>query len=64
MAEFKNLETGSVGLVRGTEDGRITQIGLSPEQSKLLQMFLVSIAGGKPLIQMPEEYDLVLKNDK
>jgi hypothetical protein len=63
MATFKNSEIGEITLIQGTENGRIIQIGLSTEQHKLLQMFLAEISKDSPLIQMGEEYDLVLKSE-
>jgi hypothetical protein len=63
MATFKNSEIGEITLIQGTESGRIIQIGLSTEQHKLLQMFLAEISKESPLIQMGEEYDLVLKSE-
>jgi hypothetical protein len=63
MATFKNSEIGEITLIQGTENGRIIQIGLSTEQHKLLQMFLAEISKESPLIQMGEEYDLVLKSE-
>jgi len=61
MAQFERLSIGRVGLVQETEDGRIRQIGLTEEQSKMLQVLVASISQGDPLVQMGEEYDLVLK---
>lgn len=61
MAEFERLEIGKIALVQETEDGRIRQIGLTEEQSNTLQLLLASISRGRPLVQMGEEYDLVLK---
>ena len=62
MAQFERLEIGAVGLVQETEDGRIRQIGLTEEQSRMLQILVASISNGDPLILMGEEYDLKLKN--
>jgi hypothetical protein len=62
MAQFERLSIGRVGLVQETEDGRIRQIGLTEEQSKMLQVLVASISQGEPLVQMGEEYDLVLKH--
>lgn len=63
MAQFERLEIGQVSLVQETEDGRIRQIGLTEEQSKMLQILVASISQGSPLVQMGEEYDLVLKSE-
>jgi len=62
MAQFERLSIGRVGLVQETEDGRIRQIDLTEEQSKMLQVLVASISQGEPLVQMGEEYDLVLKH--
>ena len=63
MAKFKRLNIGAIGLVQETEDGRIRQIGLTEEQSKMLQVLVASISNGSPLVQMGEDYDLVLKSE-
>jgi len=61
MTTFKTADVGTIALIQQTEEGRILQIGLTLEQSKLLQIFLASLSQESKLIQMPEEYDLVLK---
>jgi len=63
MAKFERLNIGELGLVQETEDGRIRQIGLTEEQSKQLQFYVALISQGRPLVQMGEEYDLVLKSE-
>ena len=60
--KFERLDIGAVGLVQETEDGRIRQIGLTKAQSKMLQVLVASMSNGSPLLQMGEEYDLVLAN--
>ena len=62
MQNFNELEVGSIGLIQQQENGRIIQIGLTIEQSKLLQIFLAQLSKESKLIQMPKEYDLVFKN--
>lgn len=62
MAKFKQLETGAIALIQQLEDGRIVQIGLTEQQSTMLQLFLSGISKESKLIRMPEEYDLVLKS--
>ena len=64
MAQFERLEIGQVSLVQETEDGRIRQIGLTPEQSKTLQFYVALISQNAPLIQMGDEYDLILKSER
>jgi len=60
--DFKNLEIGKIGLIQQQENGRILQIGLTEEQSKLLHIFLGGISQKSSLVQMSEDYDLVLKS--
>jgi len=62
MATFKNVDVGTIALIQQTEDGRILQIGLTVAQSNMLQFFLAKLSQESKLIQMPEEYDLVLKS--
>lgn len=62
MATFETVEVGTIALIQQTEDGRILQIGLTPNQSEMLQSFLAVISKESKLLQMPEEYDLVLKS--
>jgi hypothetical protein len=61
MAKFERSEIGTICLVQETEDGRIIQIGLTPNQNKMLQMFLASISKDSPLVKMSEDFDVVLK---
>jgi len=62
MNKFETVEVGTIALIQQTEDGRILQIGITPEQSNILQFFLAKLSEESKLIQMPEEYDLVLKS--
>jgi len=62
MAKFKELEAGVIGLIMQQKDGRITQIGLTVEQSNQLQIFLAILSKDQKLIFMPSEYDLILKS--
>ena len=63
MGQFERLKIGKLALVQETEDGRIRQIGLTEEQSKELQFYCALISKNNPMVQMGEEYDLVLKNE-
>lgn len=63
MAKIERLDIGNLGLVQETDGGRIRQIGLTEEQSKTLQILVASLSEGNPLVQMGEEYDLILKKD-
>jgi len=62
MSKFTELEVGAIALIQQQENGRILQIGLTIEQSKMLQMFLATLSQESKLIQMPDDYDLVLKS--
>lgn len=62
MATFETVDVGTIALIQQTEEGRILQIGLTPVQSNMLQFFLAKLSEESKLIQMPEEYDLVLKS--
>ena len=62
--KFSRLEIGKVGLIQETEDGRIIQIGVTPEQSEHLQSFLALISQQSPLVQMGDDYELVMKNEQ
>jgi hypothetical protein len=61
MANTKDLEEGEIGLVMIT-DGRVAQIGLTPEQSIGVRFMLGALSQDKPLVIMGEEYDLVRKD--
>ena len=62
MATFETVEPGTIALIQQTPEGRILQIGLTPAQSNMLQFFLAKLSEESKLIQMPEEYDLILKS--
>ena len=62
MAKFETVDVGTIALIQQTEEGRILQIGLTVAQSNMLQLFLAKLSEESKLIQMPEEYDLVLKS--
>ncbi len=61
MAKFKQLEGDAVGLVMLGKDGGVVQIGLSQEQSDMLQMFAAMLSQDSPLIKLGEEYNLYFK---
>ena len=61
MAKFERTKIGNLALVQETKDGRIRQIGLTENQSEQLQQFMAIISQGQPLVQMGEEYDLIIK---
>lgn len=60
-ANVERSDIGTICLVQETDDGRIRQIGLTEDQSRILQLFLASLSKEKPLVIMGEDYDLVLK---
>ena len=63
MAKFELVEPGTIALIQQSETGRIMQVGLTPEQSEMLQKFLAIISANSPLIRMGEDYDLILKSN-
>jgi len=58
---FSYLENGEVGIIQIDGD-RVVQLGLTIEQSKMLQIFLASISQSSPIVKMGEEHDLTLKH--
>lgn len=62
MAKFSTVKQGDIALIRQTEDGRIQQIGITQEQSDILQLFLAGLSAEQSFVIMPKRYDLVLKN--
>lgn len=43
---------GTVGLIMQNEDGKVIQLGMNEEQSKLLNMFVASLSKDKPLYNL------------
>jgi len=62
MANFSQLEVGKIALIQQDDNGNIIQIGLSKDQSEMLQLFLASLSKESKLVKMPEDYNLVLKS--
>ena len=62
MLKLENLKPNEIGLVQQQDDGRIIQIGMTKDQSILLQNFLVILSKESPLVKMGEDYELVLKS--
>ena len=62
MAKFELSEPGTICLIMQEPNGRIFQLGITDEQSKMLQIILGSISKQSPLVKMGEEHDLVLKS--
>ena len=62
MAKFENVEVGTIALIQQQENGRIVQVGITQAQSNMLQLFLAKLSEESKLIQMPEDYDLILKS--
>lgn len=62
MAKFENVKAGTIALIQQQENGRVVQIGITQAQSNMLQFFLAKLSEESKLIQMPEEYDLILKS--
>ncbi len=65
MTKIQNAEVGQLGLIQQLEDGTITQIGLTPEQSQLLQVLVSSFSSIKnPFLRLPKAYNLKLVGDE
>lgn len=62
MAQFETLEPGVIALIQQQEDGRIVQLGITQEQSDMLQILLAKMSETSPFIRMGEAHDLVLKS--
>ena len=60
--KVETVNPGTIALIQQTEEGRIMQVAMTDAQSKMLQIFLATISQSSPLVQMGEEYDLVLKS--
>lgn len=60
-SKFETLEPGKIALIQQTNEGRILQVGITKMQSELLQNFLVILSKDSPLVQMGEDWDLILK---
>lgn len=56
--KFSELETGAIGLIQQQENGDICQIGLTTEQSSILQAFLAAMSKESKLVILPKEYNL------
>jgi hypothetical protein len=52
-----------IGLIQQLPCGRIRQIGTTEDQQMMLQMLLGSMSQDKPMVALPESYDLVLKSE-
>jgi len=55
---------GTIALIMQTEDGRIQQIGITQEQSTMLQAFCAAMSKEQQFYRLPEQYDLILKSEK
>lgn len=51
------------GLIEQLPCGRIRQIGMTKSQQTQLQFYLSAITNDKPMVNLPEKYDLVLKSE-
>ena len=61
--KVETVDVGTIALIQQTETGRILQVAMTPDQSKMLQIFLATISQGQPLVQMGEDHDLILKSN-
>lgn len=62
MVKFKQLDKEAVGLVVSGKDGEVVQIGLTQEQSDMLQVFVAMLSKESPLVKLGEEHNLYFKN--
>lgn len=62
MIKTENVKIGEIALIQQQENGRIVQIGITQAQSNMIQFFLAKLSEDSALIQMSEEYDLILKS--
>lgn len=60
---IENAEIGTIGLIQQDKNGSITQLGLTQEQSDLLQAFVGSLSQEKQLVRLPSDYNLFSKDD-
>ena len=61
--KVETVNPGTIALIQQTEEGRIMQVAMTDAQSKMLQIFLATISKESPLVQMGEDYDLILKSN-
>lgn len=61
MEKFIEVKKGDIALIQQQENGDICQIGLTKEQSKMLQIFLASLSKESKLILLPKQFNLYLK---
>jgi hypothetical protein len=61
--EISQNEAETFNLIQIVENNRISQIGLSKEQSSVLQILLSELSVDKPFVRMGSEYDLTIKSD-
>ncbi len=59
--KIERADIGSIGLIKETKDGRIVQLAMTEEQSKIIQILVAKMSKHKPLIQLGKEYDLFTK---
>ncbi len=64
MPKFIEQKVNGYGIIQKQEDGSLIQIGLTEPQYHLFELFLSTISAEKPLIKLPEEYNLTFKNIK
>jgi hypothetical protein len=62
MAKFETVKAGEIALIQVQEDGSISQIGLTKQQSQMLNFFMATLSKEQSLLKMPSDYDLVLKS--
>lgn len=57
--KIEKAKSGTVGLVMETPDGRIIQLGLTTDQSAMLNTFVASMSSEKALPDLGKDYELI-----
>ncbi|MFZ1616584.1 MAG: hypothetical protein WAT41_04470 [Flavobacteriales bacterium] len=60
MVKISYVEPETISLIQQTKEGRIVQIAITENQSKMLQNFMAILSKEHPLVIMNPEHDLVL----
>ena len=60
---IESSDEDHIGLIQQMLCGRIRQIGMTKDQQVMLRLLLGGISKEKPMVLLPEAYDLVLKSE-
>ena len=56
---IEKAKVGSVGLIQETEDGRIIQLGMTEEQSTMINVLVAKISEASPLQNLGKDYEMI-----